>query len=93
MPTAPPPCRAWASTRGGNLHRASSGARIDGDLDSAAIDSQLLALEAQALQGGGAVGMGSAYPLTVTQVRQWATAVRDRGYVLAPASALMTLKP
>ena len=82
-----------ASSRGGNLHRASAGARIDADLDSAAIDNQLLALEAQALQGGGAVGMGSAYPLTVTQVRQWATAVRDRGYVLAPASALMTLKP
>jgi hypothetical protein len=82
-----------ASSRGGNLHRASSGARIDGDLDSAAIDNQLLALEAQALQSGGAVGMGSAYPLTVTQVRQWAVAVRDRGYVLAPASALMTLRP
>jgi polysaccharide deacetylase 2 family uncharacterized protein YibQ len=82
-----------ASSRGGNLHRASAGARIDADLDSAAIDTQLLALEAQALQGGGAVGMGSAYPLTVTQVRQWAVAVRDRGYALAPASALMTLKP
>jgi hypothetical protein len=82
-----------ASTRGGNLHRASSAARIDADLDSAAIDSQLLALEAQALQGGGAVGMGSAYPLTVTQVQQWAVAVRDRGYVLAPASALMSLRP
>jgi polysaccharide deacetylase 2 family uncharacterized protein YibQ len=82
-----------AASRGGNLHRARSGARIDGDLDSAAIDNQLLALEAQALQSGGAVGMGTAYPLTMTQVREWATAVRERGYVLAPASALMTLRP
>jgi hypothetical protein len=29
----------------------------------------------------------------VNQVQKWAVAVRDRGYALAPASALMTLKP
>lgn len=79
--------------RGGDLRRASAAVRIDGDLDSAAIDNQLLALEAQALQKGGAVGVGSGYPLTVSQVQAWATAVRDRGYALAPASALMTSRP
>jgi polysaccharide deacetylase 2 family uncharacterized protein YibQ len=79
--------------RGGGLHRASLSPRIDGDLDGEAIDNQLLALEALALQSGGALGTGSGYPLTVAQVQKWAIAVRDRGYALAPASALMVLKP
>jgi polysaccharide deacetylase 2 family uncharacterized protein YibQ len=82
-----------AAGRGGGLHRASTGPKIDADLDGDAIDNQLLALEAQALQSGSALGAGSAYPLTVAQVQRWATAVRERGYALAPASALMTLKP
>jgi len=82
-----------AAGRGGGLHRASTGPKIDADLDPAAIDNQLLSLEATALQSGAALGSGSPYPLTVTQVQKWAVAVRDRGYALAPASALMTLKP
>ncbi|MGZ3370310.1 MAG: divergent polysaccharide deacetylase family protein [Caulobacteraceae bacterium] len=82
-----------AAGRGGGLHRASMGPRIDADLDSGAIDNQLLSLEAMALQSGAALGTGSGYPLTVNQVQKWAVAVRERGYALAPASALMTLKP
>jgi polysaccharide deacetylase 2 family uncharacterized protein YibQ len=82
-----------AAGRGGGLHRASMGPKIDADLDSSAIDNQLLSLEAVALQSGSALGTGSDYPLTVSQVQKWAVAVRDRGYALAPASALMTLKP
>jgi len=82
-----------AAARGGGLHRASLGPKIDADLDSTAIDNQLLSLEAAALQSGAALGTGSDYPLTVNQVQKWATAVRDRGYALAPASALMTLRP
>ena len=82
-----------AAGRGGGLHRASLGTQIDGDLDGAAIDNQLLALEARALQSGAALGSGAGYPLTVAQVQRWAQAVRDRGYALAPASALMTAKP
>jgi polysaccharide deacetylase 2 family uncharacterized protein YibQ len=82
-----------AASRGGGLHRASTSPPIDADLDSGAIDNALLMLEANALQSGGAIGLGSAYPLTVAQVAQWAVAVRDRGYALAPASALMALRP
>jgi uncharacterized protein len=82
-----------AAGRGGGLHRASMGPKIDADLDSSAIDNQLLSLEAIALQSGAALGTGSSYPLTVNQVQKWAVAVRDRGYALAPASALMTLRP
>jgi hypothetical protein len=29
----------------------------------------------------------------LAQVQKWSIAVRDRGYALAPASALMTLRP
>lgn len=82
-----------AGGRGGGLHRATLGTQIDGDLDGEAIDGQLLSLEARALQTGSALGSGSAYPLTVAQVQRWAAAVRDRGYALAPASALMSLRP
>jgi uncharacterized protein len=82
-----------AAGRGGGLRRASMGPKIDADLDPAAIDNQLLSLEAVALQSGSALGTGAAYPLTVNQVQKWAVAVRDRGYALAPASALMTLRP
>ena len=82
-----------AGGRGAGLHRATLGAQIDGDLDDQAIDGQLLSLEARALQTGSALGTGSAYPLTLAQVQRWAAAVRERGYALAPASALMTLKP
>jgi len=80
-----------AASRGGGLHRASLGAKIDADLDADAIDNQLLSLEALALQSGSALGSGAGYPLTVAQVQKWAVAVRDRGYALAPASALMAL--
>lgn len=82
-----------AAGRGAGLHRATIGPKIDADLDADAIDNQLLSLEAMALQSGAAMGGGSAYPLTLAQVQKWAVAVRDRGYALAPASALMTLKP
>jgi polysaccharide deacetylase 2 family uncharacterized protein YibQ len=77
----------------GGPHRASMSPPIDADLNGAAIDNALLLLEANALRTGGAVGSGSGYPLTVAQVAKWATAVRDRGYALAPASALMTARP
>ena len=82
-----------ASGRGGGLRRASIGPKIDTDLDAEAIDNRLLSLEAQALQSGAAMGGGSAYPLTVAQVQKWSVAVRDRGYALAPASALMAQRP
>jgi hypothetical protein len=82
-----------AAGRGDGLHRASVGPKIDTDLDAGAIDNQLLSLEAIALQSGGALGSGSGYPLTVAEVQKWAVAVRDRGYALAPASALMALRP
>lgn len=73
---------------GGGLPRASAEKMIDTRLSRAAIDNQLLALEAAALQKGQALGAGFAYPVTVKVVEAWAKVVQDRGYQLAPASAL-----
>jgi uncharacterized protein len=78
-----------AAKRGGGLPRASADRIIDDQLSGEAVDQQLLALEAGALQHGQALGSGFAYPLTLNQVATWTAAVESRGYQLAPASALL----
>ena len=47
-----------------------------------------LALEAGALQRGQALGSGFAYPVTLEKVAQWSRGLSDRGFQLAPASAM-----
>jgi polysaccharide deacetylase 2 family uncharacterized protein YibQ len=81
-----------AVRRGGDLPRATAERVIDDQLSAGAIDQQLLALEAGALQRGQALGSGFAYPITLETVARWANEVEQRGYQLAPASALMTRK-
>ena len=54
-----------------------------------AIDQQLLTLEASALQRGTALGIGFAYPVTVDQIANWADSLPLKGYMLAPASAVI----
>jgi polysaccharide deacetylase 2 family uncharacterized protein YibQ len=77
-----------AARRNGDLPRASADRVIDDQLAGDAIDKQLLALEASALQNGQSLGAGFAYPITLAQVRTWAAGLAQRGYQLAPASAL-----
>jgi len=81
-----------AARRGGGMARATAERVIDDKLSGAAIDQQLLALEAGALQRGQALGSGFAYPVTLEKVALWANEVEQRGYQLAPASALTTRK-
>jgi polysaccharide deacetylase 2 family uncharacterized protein YibQ len=81
-----------AARSGGGIPRASANRIIDEQLSDAAIDQQLLALEAGALQHGQSLGSGFAYPVTIEQVARWAAQVEQRGYQLAPASALMVRK-
>ncbi|MCR5878399.1 divergent polysaccharide deacetylase family protein [Phenylobacterium sp. J367] len=81
-----------AGQRTGGLPRASAGRVIDDQLTGKAIDQQLLALEAGALQRGEALGAGFAYPVTLEKVAAWAATVESRGYQLAPASALAKTK-
>jgi polysaccharide deacetylase 2 family uncharacterized protein YibQ len=73
---------------GGGVPRASAERTIDDQLSGAAIDSQLLQLEANALEHGQALGAGFAYPVTLEKVARWAESVEQRGYQLTPASAL-----
>jgi polysaccharide deacetylase 2 family uncharacterized protein YibQ len=73
---------------GGGVPRASAERVIDDQLSQAAIDGQLLKLEASALEHGQALGSGFAYPVTLDKVARWAQSVEQRGYQLAPASAL-----
>jgi hypothetical protein len=77
-----------AARRGGKgVIRASAERVIDDQLNQTAIDQQLLALEAAALQRGQAMGSGFAYPVTLEKVAQWSHGLSDRGFQLAPVSA------
>jgi polysaccharide deacetylase 2 family uncharacterized protein YibQ len=62
---------------------------LDTQRDADAIDDQLLNLETLAQQSGAALGAGFAFPVTVTQIKTWAANLGDRGFVLAPASAIL----
>jgi polysaccharide deacetylase 2 family uncharacterized protein YibQ len=59
---------------------------LDVEPSADAIDRQLLQLEALAIQNGGAVGVGYAYPVTIEQFRIWSQTLKAKGYQLAPAS-------
>jgi hypothetical protein len=65
---------------------------IDARREADAIDDQLLNLEALALQNQSAIGAGFAYPVTMEQVNNWARDLSSRGYVLAPASAVLNAR-
>ena len=75
---------------GGGVPRASAERVIDEQLSKPALDQQLLALEAGALQRGQALGSGFAYPVTLETVALWAQGLEQRGFQLTPASALVS---
>ncbi len=78
-----------ASRRAGSgLVRGSAERVIDDQLNQTAIDQQLLALEAAASQRGQSQGAGFAYPVTLEKVAQWSRGLDQRGFQLAPVSAL-----
>ena len=77
-----------ARVRSTGLPRASADRVLDDQLSGEAISHQLLALEQEAKTQGAALGAGFAYPVTVQQVSKWAEGLAQRGYQLAPASAM-----
>lgn len=77
-----------ASRIGGGLPRASADRIVDDQLDGAAIEAQLTALETQASRSGKAMGSGFAYPITLAEAARWTSGLAARGYQLVPASAL-----
>jgi hypothetical protein len=79
-----------ASHIGGGIPRASADRIVDDQLDGAAIEAQLTALETQAQRSGQSMGSGFAYPVTLAEVARWTAGLAARGIELAPASALAT---
>ena len=74
---------------GGALPRASADRIVDDQLDGAAIEAQLTALETQAARSGKAIGSGFAYPITLEEAAHWTSGLAARGFQLAPVSALV----
>lgn len=54
------------------------------------IDARLSELETRARSGGAAAGVGFIYPVTLDRVSQWSKGLGERGFVLVPASALVS---
>ena len=78
-----------AAARGGGLPRVSADRVIDDQLAGDVIERQLQALETSATRNGQALGAGFAYPVTLAEVNRWAQSLTQRGYQLAPTSALL----
>lgn len=63
---------------------------VDARMEADAMQSQLAALEAAALENGGALGTAIGYPLTIDIVQEWTMRLEDKGILLAPASSLQS---
>jgi polysaccharide deacetylase 2 family uncharacterized protein YibQ len=81
-----------AAKSAGGVPRASANRIIDDQLAAPAIDQQLAALESEASRNGAALGSGFAYPITLDETARWAKALAQKGYQLAPASALVVTR-
>ena len=65
---------------------------LDSKQTIAAIDDQLLRLEAQAIQNGSAIGKGFSWPVTIKQLKEWTGSLHAKGYQLAPVSAVIKMR-
>ena len=70
------------------LARAVANAEIDTLASRDAIDRQLIALEREARASGYALAVARPYPVTIERLSLWARSLEDRGFVLAPVSAV-----
>ncbi len=64
--------------------------RIDAIQTPEAIDAKLLELEDRAKGSGVAVGVGSAYPVSIDRIAEWTANVEAHGFVLVPVTAAAT---
>ena len=69
---------------------AQANTTIDSIQAAMEIDRRLSDLEATAREKGSAVGAGYIYPVTIDRVSQWAQGLSGRGFVLVPASAIVS---
>jgi uncharacterized protein len=77
-----------AIQKGGGIPRASADRIIDDQPGAEAIARRLAEIEVQATKRGSALASGFGYPSTVAEVARWAQGLQQKGYQLAPASAL-----
>jgi len=61
---------------------------LDAVQTQAAIDSKLAELENAARQDGFAIGVASAYPITIARLAEWTASAEARGFQLVPLSGL-----
>ena len=61
---------------------------LDAVQSQAFIDAKLSELENAARQDGFAIGVASAYPVTIARLAEWAANANARGFQLVPVSAL-----
>ena len=71
-----------------NLPRAANDRFLDGQAARVAIDGKLAELEMVARRQGHAIGIGFPFPVTIERVAAWSNTIEDRGFVLAPVSAI-----
>jgi len=64
---------------------------IDDVQNRESVDKKLAELEAEARRTGSAIGVGSAFPVTIARVATWAEGAETRGVVLVPISALASM--
>lgn len=72
---------------------ATADSLIDGVPSRTAIDERLAALETRAANAGSAVGIARAYPITLERLKRWAEGLPEKGFVLAPVSAVALAAP
>lgn len=62
---------------------------LDAVTTPADIDDRLLQLEQLAMERGYAIGMASAFPVSIDRIAEWAKTAADRGVILVPLTALV----
>jgi hypothetical protein len=75
------------------LPRAVNNRFIDAEVSREAIDSRLAELEQIARTSGYAVGIGQSHPVTLERLRIWLQKLEQRGFALAPISAMVNTQP
>jgi polysaccharide deacetylase 2 family uncharacterized protein YibQ len=65
---------------------------IDEEPSADSIQQRLTQLEEQAKKTGYAIGVAQAYPLTMEQLKLWASKLEEKGVVLVPLSAIAKLR-
>ena len=70
------------------LPRAVNDIFLDQQASRIAIDGQLEEVEKTARKNGAAVAFGQPFPITIARLKRWIRGLSERGFVLAPVSAV-----